>query len=484
MTSPPDCRTPPLLHLTPHIRRRIYRFVGLASWDRRNPYRFDLHGRPASSDAPDPSSFHGLLLSCRAIHAEAAALLYSANWFVLYYSHADPASLRPLHALTAPSLRSLSNLKIILNEASCHQLTMYPEGCCLHGYDDDHMYGMYQCKRRHGGLHQLPLLSPASEGSDHGKLAATQAATMLGEWCTAAARLSQVAPGRLALSLVCDIDPQHPQALHVVESAVAPIRLLPPSHLRECHIRLAKTPDSRLQQVARDTVLHACGIPTPSSKPSNATTLTTLPRELRIRILEHTDLVTPRREVTWSRQEDHGYVVFNRGYDGDSTPDECHSAQFFKCWLGKSYVGGPPTNGCFCRRRHAAFSLTCKCWAPPGPALFLVCRALCEDARFVFFSSNRFIVHDFKTSPPWGLPLLDECPEEEPVPTCPYPNARLAASQFLREVVPARSLAHLRFLELVFPITVLPAGPRHNTLRCRTGGQRSTGSEARSTRPG
>jgi hypothetical protein len=32
-----------------------------------------------------------------------------------------------------------------------------------------------------------------------------------------------------------------------------------------------------------------------------------------------------------------------------------------------------------------------------------------------------------------------------------YPEQRFAASEFLRDVVPARCLAHLRFLELVFP---------------------------------
>ncbi|KAK4154074.1 hypothetical protein C8A00DRAFT_43123 [Chaetomidium leptoderma] len=434
MAGPPDPQTPPsppLLQLTPHIRRRIYRYVGLAPCpgDDR-PYTFNLQGGRALRDAPDPSCFHGLLLSCRDIHAEAATLLYSANRFVLYYSHGDPTSLRPLRALTATSLRSLSNLKIILNQASCHQRITYEyeQNCCIHDRGND---SFYRCEQTHGGLHglhQLPLLSPASDGSDGDKLSAVQ--TTLSEWHSAAARLSLVAPGNLALSLVCDIDLQHPQALDVAKSAVAPIRLLPPSHLRECHIRLAKTADSQLQEVARDTVLQACGIATVPSKPSNTVTLTTLPRELRIRILEYTDLVTPAKEVTWSRHDPIGYSIFARVCVEDSTPSAYHSAQFFACWFGYSLIGGPPTNGCFCRSRHAAFSLTCKCWAPPGP-LFLICRTF-----------NRFIVHDFS----WRL---------EPVPTYPYPHERLAASEFLREVVPTRSLAYLRFLD--WPGTQHPA---------------------------
>ena len=436
--------SPPLLRLPPPIRCRIYRFVGVASWDGR-PSRFDLHGRQDCSDAPNPSNFHGLLLSCRTIYSEAAALLYSANWFVLYYSvDDDPDSVCPLAALTTPSLRSLSNLKIVVNEASCNQLSMYPGMCCLQGYNHIHgSCGRSRCQQWHRGLHRLPLLTPAPECSDGETLAAGQ--MLLRKWETAAARLSVVAPERLTLSLVCDIDPQHPRALQTAKSVVAPIRRLP--RLRECHIRLAKTADARLQKLARDAVVDACGIPQPSSRPSSAATLASLPRELRIRILEYTDLITPLREVTWSRR-DHAYSVFTCQYYPRNAPNKQHSAQFFHCSLGTSLNGGPPTHGCFCRRRHAAFSPACKCWAPPT-ALFLICRALYEDAQRVFFSSNRFIVHDFTPCPPWELPVLDG----------PYPNLQLAASHFLREVVPLRSLAHLRFLELLFPPYLPPSWP-------------------------
>jgi hypothetical protein len=187
---------------------------------------------------------------------------------------------------------------------------------------------------------------------------------------------------------------------------------------------------------------------------STSTTLATLPRELRVRILEYTDLVTPRRQVIWSRQ-DRAYVVCHRRTEDYSPPEERHSNQFSECWVDRTFEGGLQSNGCFCRRRHAAFSLACRCWAPPGPALFLVCRALSEDAQFVFFSNNRFIVHDYKPLPPWVLPLLEQDEGDRdgggPVPTYPYPYERFAVSDFLREVVPTPALAHLRFLELVFP---------------------------------
>ncbi|KAH6848071.1 hypothetical protein B0I37DRAFT_446207 [Chaetomium sp. MPI-CAGE-AT-0009] len=363
------------------------------------PYRFDLHGRPAAFydlwGTVDKSVFHGLLLSCRSLHAEAAALVYSANWFV------------------------------VLNQASCHQLTEHLERCCLEGLDDLGAYVGYDCKQPHG--HELPLLSPAASGSGDEQELAT-AREILREWHAAASHLAMVTPGRLTLSMVCDIDPRHPQALHISESVVEPIRLLPPSHLKDCNIRLAKTADRRLQQVARDAVSHAC--------------------------VHYTDLVTPRREVTWSRQEPK-YTVFSRR--APDTPDDFHGSRFFACSLGTWTTGGPPTHGCFCRRRHAAFTLSCQCWAPPGP-LFLICRALYKDAQFVFFSSNRFVIYDFSECPPWKLPVFDEHPEG-PAPTYPYHSPRLAASQFLRDVVPTHSLAHLRFVELVFPSYRPPTWP-------------------------
>jgi len=80
----PEPTAPTFLRLPPPIRQRIYRFVGLALWD-VYPYTFDLHGpgrktwNPFNYEEPFPDTFYGLLLSCRYVYAEAAALLYSAK---------------------------------------------------------------------------------------------------------------------------------------------------------------------------------------------------------------------------------------------------------------------------------------------------------------------------------------------------------------------------------------------------------------------
>ncbi|KAH6613713.1 hypothetical protein B0J18DRAFT_62838 [Chaetomium sp. MPI-SDFR-AT-0129] len=458
----PSPSASPLLRLTPDIRLRLYRYLGLASWDGRH-YQFDLRGGRARRRRwvdypPDPIDFYGLLISCRTIYTEAAALLYSANTFVVH--HYAPGQLPGLHALgtlTEPSLRSLSRLKIVLCEAACHNRVTkydYSGNCCCQGHEVDSAWSDLQwCRKRHcNDIHQPPLLSDA----DGCMTISATADDVQRAWHSATTQLfARITPGRLALSLVCDIAPQHPLALPLAESILEPLLLLPRSYLAGCQIRLAKTPDGGpLQKLAQDTVIYTCGLLTPvpyARAPSSeqaeqrlttatpTATLASLPRELRVHILEYTDLITPRKQVAWSRQ-DRAYVLLRLGRE------EEYDNQFFECFRRRP-------EGCFCRRRHTAFSSDshCTCWAPPGPSLFLVCRTLSQDAQYVFFSRNRFIIHDYQTCGPWQVPNSSE---GSPQPS--YPFDRLAASEFLHDVVPASALGHIRFLELVFP-PYLPA---------------------------
>ncbi len=259
-------------------------------------------------------------------------------------------------------------------------------------------------------------------------------------------RLAEDGHGRLCLSLVCNIDAQHPQALRVAESVDAPIFALPSSHLRECNIRLAKTADAQLQQVATDAVVHACGLSlfqSPRVRPpgTNRPSLATLPRE--IRILEYTDLVSPGRQINWGRQEARLHRLSLLRHPRQQPPEQ-RSRRPVLCVLvwHRPFLRPPPAVGCFCRRYHDAFSVTCKFWAPPGPTLFLLNRAMCEDARFIVF--------DLHIDRPWTLPRFNQCVEGGPIPRYRYPFGRLAASLFLR-IVPQSALGHLRFLDLVFP---------------------------------
>ncbi|KAK3898796.1 hypothetical protein C8A05DRAFT_46979 [Staphylotrichum tortipilum] len=343
-----------LLGLPPHIRHRIYLHVGVARFD-GYPYTYYLDGRKplrggtSEFDPPPGRNFAGLLLSCRALYAETAALLYSAHRFVIFYEH--HGSLNPLRALSPAALASLTSLKIVLNQSSCHQpidSLNYPPPCCCSERIGAH--GSYCTDKFHRDAHRRPLLDPALDL----KLASSaEVATqlMLSEWHETATYLSSsVAIGHLDLSL---------------------------------------------------------------------------------------------KEVTVSR-EHRGYQLCSPPCTNEfgCPPHIHHGCRLVEC---HSYVDSPLAGapgrvpGCFCRRRHAAFSSTCRCWAPP-PDLFLVCRALCRDAQFVFFSGNRFVVHDFDALMPWDLPDVRH-----------YPYDRLFASEFLRDIIPAHCLADLRFVELVFP---------------------------------
>ena len=314
------------------------------------------------------------------------------------------------------------------------------------GPDGDCVRRARYLKTYHGGVHDRPLAA-----SDP----ATKA--FLAEWQEVAAHLARfVRPDQLELTLVCDLDPADPEAIDAANLLVDSLRRLP--RLNVCRVRLSRAPYPQLRQIAQDAVLRGRGILPPDS-PSGARgpavppasglpLLTALPEELRLHILEYTDLVTPRREVLWAAPRSspappRRYMAMRRPCEGRHCPD--HTGCPFHACVRAS--GRWPAPGCFCAARHAAAAAAsssssswgrCQCWMPPTP-LFLVCRALRDDAERVFWSGNRFVVIDGAVDEMWG----------PPVPGA-YPEGRLAASHFFRGAVPARCLGHLRWVELVF----------------------------------
>ncbi|KAK4244128.1 hypothetical protein C7999DRAFT_35516 [Corynascus novoguineensis] len=488
-----------LVSLPLGIRRRIYLHTGVARFDGQ-PYTYFLDGRrkpkrtihpiwagfhaacarpePDSFDPPSTRNFVGLLRCCRALYVEIAALLYSANRFAIFYSH--QGSLEPLRLLAPTFLASLTSLKIVLNQA-CHKVSSYDPSqfppYCWCGHADEY-YDFWavnhHCTAKRGGQHRRALLHLASE-SDSTASTAEQAAqeVMIGEWHDVVAPISSyVGDGRLELSLVCDIDPEHSDASNVARRAIAPLILFP--RLRNCQVRLSKAPSHPLQQMAQEAALKACGRATPvrlnSANLKLSSPLTSLPPELRIRILEYTDLITPWKEVTWSRQVS-SYQVIGALCESSRypcPPDNHHGCRLYLCdpTLDFSKRNAPHSGCCFCRVRHSAFSFACNCWAPPTD-LFLICRTLYRDAQFVFFSHNRFIVYDHYGRDFSCLPEIQLEPATlDTINTTDtakyYPFDRLAASMFLRDVVPIHCLSHLRFLELVFPPYVPHGWPRED----------------------
>ncbi|KAK3302857.1 uncharacterized protein B0T15DRAFT_486437 [Chaetomium strumarium] len=375
-------------------------------------------GVPTRTTWMAASGARSLLLSCRTLYAEVATLLYSANQFVIFYSH--EAALGPLHALSSTAVSSLTSLKIGLNECSCHHRVdshNFPPPCCYGDVDVEH---------------------EPRPNSDRAHCAKHHGSAILTTWHEAAVHLcSHVSAGRLALSLVCDIDHQHEYAREAGQLVVAPLAPFPP--LKDCHVRLCKQWDRPLQQLAESAVRQACPRPSPLRlAPAKVPSLlVNLPRELRLLILEYTDLVTTWTEVTWCRRYRRYQVCQPSCLDseGECQPFIHHGCRLNRCLGADPKELLPPSPG------------------SPPTSLFLLCRTLYRDAQLVFFSRNRFIVHGVQAFPFWALPpIQDEARDPGTASNkAYYLYNRLATSDFLRDAVPTDCLAHLRFLELVFP---------------------------------
>ncbi|EAQ93837.1 predicted protein [Chaetomium globosum CBS 148.51] len=450
---------PSFLRLSSEIRDRIYRLVGTYNqsffssglsmqdpFDLCGPYGLCEPYRHTSPRIP-PVGFYGLLLTCRTIYSETSALLYSSNQFFCHYEALH--SLSPLRDLRAKSVASLTSLKIILNQASCHSRDAVGRGrggCCTEPRLFEIYYGIRDLK-----CDQDCRYSGHSDGGERHDppLRRSHPSTkpMLAEWYKTAAYLGRhITPGRLELSFVCDIHSRDTELAIMVLDA---FRHFPP--LKNCHIRLSKTPNSMLRNLARNAVLRCRSLQPSLSLPplrrpvSPVSGLAGLPRELRLHILEYTDLVTPLKEVLWTVSPGK-YVAcqpscpswVGRG-NHDWEPGIHHGCQFNHCserpyWDTANYVG------CYCQLTHAAASSTCRCWAPPT-SLFLVSRAMRHDASSVFFSQNRFAVVDSPQLNMFGPSRQSGFDQ----------TRRLAVSRFLRDVVPVDCLGYLRFVEMVFP---------------------------------
>lgn len=218
------------------------------------------------------------------------------------------------------------------------------------------------------------------------------------EWkCTVARFASHVKPHHLSIEFTCDTE-----NYETAKQVIVPFAQLSP--LKSCDIRLSCYPDPELRQLAEETAVRATG----GTIPIDSFPFTSLPKELQIRILYFCNLIAPS-EIEW--KPGHGFRLRD---------DRCACIES-RLWLGR-----------YCQ--HAAFSERCKCWLP-STALFLVDHAMRRIALEIFYSQNRFIV----------VPLHGR------YQLAPSTPDRVEASLFLRDVVPAHAVHHLRSLEIVFP---------------------------------
>jgi hypothetical protein len=144
-------QVPGILRLTPKIRRRIYEYTGVR--ERIVNLSNVMHNLGAFTFKDvmwrdyDAGPYYGLLLSCRAIYNEVIPLLYSIHWFVIRYQ--PNRTLSVLRAVRPLALASMFNLKIVLDQVSCH---LEHPGCgekthCCHRLDLEKCCWRAQCLR-------------------------------------------------------------------------------------------------------------------------------------------------------------------------------------------------------------------------------------------------------------------------------------------------------------------------------------------------
>lgn len=388
-----------LFCLPPTLRHHIYLAAGVPQSDNCQ-LPVNLNRAPSSL-----TRCHGLLLTCRAVYHELARMLYSGNFFLVRYT--DSRSLDVLGNLRPTSIAFLTQITIHLNVTACADSWL----CC-------EVADSSSC--RHREEHNSPLDSSAE--------------AVISAWQTAASYLAaHIKPSSLQLHLICDAD-----GIETATRVLEPLRRFP--RLAECDIRLARQPDRDLQNMAQHVATQAMAYPDFGL----VFQYFSLPQEIRIQILEYTDLVTPLCEVEWNPERNF-YLHYTRKscpdslndyYQGSSRychPDLHQSCKFRNCWQYETL-----SVGCFCRRHHAAFSQRCRCWSPPT-SLFLASKRFRQEALSVFFSKNRFIIL------PSGPDTHIMC---EPVASTP---TRLEISTFLMNVVPPEALTYLRNVNVIFP---------------------------------
>lgn len=264
------------LSLSPAIRKHIYYFAGLPI----NIVDLPLHA------GEHPNTYYNLyslqetlalLLLCQLIHTEVKALLYSDNKFFILFRMCP--SLEPLWMLSPSTIGLLTNLKIHLHVVECMS-RWFCETERVH------------CIEPYLRKSDNPLDSASPEGQ-----------ATLSKWQAIIQHLApNIRPYTLNFSFVCDV-----ANVETARLIVTSLAQLPP--LISCHICLSHRSDPKLLQLARNAALQAIGRESPSL-PSLPFRYLDLPSELRLKILEYTDLITPLNEVEWNPAE--GYFLHYR----------------------------------------------------------------------------------------------------------------------------------------------------------------------------
>lgn len=320
------------LGLPAAIRRVIYEKISIVK--NAKDGRVDLTRRFKYWPNAWSQNLHNLLLVCTTIYAELAPLIYSSNQFYVRYDWRR-GEIRGLRELTGTAISSLRHLSIVLN------VEPYPE-------PDQLVDCEYRVPPHRRCCNPLWMPDPPVNPPDYKRL--------LLEWESVAEYIAPyILPGRLQLFFICDTED-----ISTAKSVVNPIlRFFP--RLDDCSISLSLKPNRALQNMARAAVLRMTNDDT-FQPIKSAFRFMNLPAELRLLVLQHTDLIVPFGEISWNSTT--GFFLYHDKWcysDGPLGPP---------CPLQKwHYLNERREHeGCFCRQYHGAFSKRCNCPGPPTPS--------------------------------------------------------------------------------------------------------------------
>ena len=276
---------------------------------------------------------------CRLIHDESMPVFYEKNKFKLLGR--CPADLRLFLRLAPRAVASLTSLLIRLN--------CYP---CVLGHDDMDTKG--QCLFCGSREYYSDQLLTDAEPMDR---------KMLDQWRRVCSYLAQsIQPGRLSLTLICDTEYEA-----AAKAVVEPLLTLP--RLKKCTIRLGRQRNSALEDIARQACSQAMG----HSTQTIPFRFFDLPRELRLRILEFTDLGV--------KHKDESICIVNGKRINKVSQRNQHRTCCWRC--------NDTRDNCCCPTVYAATSIDCVCRLVPLE-LFSVNRMMRIESEKVFFSMNCF----------------------------------------------------------------------------------------------
>ncbi|KAK8091732.1 hypothetical protein PG997_002093 [Apiospora hydei] len=408
------------------VRRRVYIEAGLLiGEDIILQWRWDCNYRDPDSQVDEGYRFvYNILQTCKAVYDEVRGLVYAENRIIV-----DQRNV--VYGLV--QLRRLS-------PRACSQLRSLYVHLYLEAPPDPIRYKNDKKK--------FPPSPPLERGC---VVEAWQAAA---DYVLAHANREE-----LRLQLICDTG--HKAA---TTNVLGPL-IAHPGSLRDCEIRLAPKRDDKLCSLARNAALRVKGLDVElHDKPVR---FMDLPPEIRLHILEYTDLVTPCKEIEWRPGCRGGFSVTfaDRAYRHQT--DACYTTRreaqgwrrFVNCQSSSSSHLLPTQSlsssdthrtGSVCTARQSGYAPRCQCWAPPR-ALLLVSRALHDEAIATLYAANRVIVRPelgwHASSSELGHHGMSQTVLH---PTRRAGRTQLNAEQFLARR-PAAALSRLRTLELVFP---------------------------------